>query len=171
MAVRRRLMSLLTSGLIVGLLIVYFLPPKDAHAAFAAPRGYRVLATFVDTQNRAYIVDTNTVRNLGMVEIEPLVKRPIGLHPIVAGHVVPMFRTRWGWITGTLYFNKIETQLAQSTGFLMWMATLLPPPFGQLIPAYGAWITTAAGIARAHGRCLEIKSSFAVLDYAGRWCR
>ena len=46
MAVRRRLVSLLTSGLIVGLLILYFLPPKDAHAAFAAPRGYRVLATY-----------------------------------------------------------------------------------------------------------------------------
>lgn len=176
MAVRtqHKIAAVTVYALVIALLVVFF--PVRSFGATVPPHpvGYRVIGTFVDDSGQAYVVDTNTKRDFGMVAIDQpvVVKAPLGTHPIIRHGFVPMFRTRWGWISGTLYFNKTETRLATSTALLVWMAAnFLPPPFGQLIPAYAAWISSAATIAMAHNRCLEIKSHLAVLDYAGRWCR
>lgn len=135
-----------------------------------AAGSYFQVGTFVeDVTNRAYAIDSNTVRRLGMFQVP--VTGPSAWHIVQTGQFRQFFRTRWGWVTGTIYFDKRETQLATSTAFLSFAAAFLPPPFNFLIGGELAWISTTAGIARSQGGCLMIKSHGAPLVYFGKWCR
>jgi hypothetical protein len=65
----------------------------------------------------------------------------------------------WGWITGTIYFNKQETALiGVGGGLLASMIASAPPPWNAVLALYSTYITTLAGIASASNQCIAVRS-------------
>lgn len=74
----------------------------------------------------------------------------------------------WGWVTGTVYFNRHETQIiAANAGWVDLVAPLAPEPFGTLLSAYAAYISEVASNADSVGLCVKVKSTAAVGVYGG----
>jgi hypothetical protein len=74
----------------------------------------------------------------------------------------------WGWVTGTIYFNKQETALfAVSVGAVNTMVSFVPPPWGTILKVYAALITAQAGTAIALGQCVSVNSVGLVFRYSG----
>ncbi|WP_299954699.1 hypothetical protein [uncultured Modestobacter sp.] len=74
----------------------------------------------------------------------------------------------WGIITGTVYFNKSETQkVAASSAFIAGMGAFAPPPFNVLFVASAGSISLAAAWAIADGKCIAVKSNYTFPAYSG----
>lgn len=80
------------------------------------------------------------------------------------------YHTNWGVITGTICFNRNQTQLATSAGTLAAFAAFLPPPSNVVISLNLARVGAHAAIARYGNRCLMMRSDLFVSDYSGVWC-
>jgi hypothetical protein len=78
----------------------------------------------------------------------------------------------WGWVTGTIYFNKQETAiLSSAAGGAAFLAAYVPV-WGTALAGYSVALSTTAGIANAHHKCLEIKlPSLVPHQYSGGYCR
>ncbi|MEU7649860.1 hypothetical protein [Streptomyces huasconensis] len=87
--------------------------------------------------------------------------------PVVAD---PKFT--WGWVTGTVYFNKSETRKIANNGYMA--ATLIAlGPWGWVGPSaatvsYWTWMANKAKNSR---QCLKIKSTLKADKYKGGYCR
>lgn len=74
----------------------------------------------------------------------------------------------WGWITGTVYFNRSETiQVAIGTASLQGIAQFLPLPWSAIIIANLIYYTAVASLAQSNGTCLYIKSTGEAGQYSG----
>jgi hypothetical protein len=74
----------------------------------------------------------------------------------------------WGWVTGTIYFNRQETALfAAGTGLTSKMASLLPAPWGTVLSVYAAVLTAVAASAFALGQCVSMNSVGLAFRYSG----
>ena len=78
----------------------------------------------------------------------------------------------WGWITGTVYFNKSETRkLAAANTAAGVLAAALPPPFKAAIVPLGA-LAVRAQWAIADNKCIKIKlPSLRIDSYRGGYCK
>ncbi|MGW8378999.1 hypothetical protein [Streptomyces sp. ODS28] len=86
--------------------------------------------------------------------------------PVVAD---PQFK--WGIITGTLYFNKSETnKAALGGGFLAAAAGMIPGIGAPSSITLAGW-TTMANIAKSHNKCLKINTWLKPDEYKGGYCR
>jgi hypothetical protein len=86
----------------------------------------------------------------------------------------------WGWVTGTIYFDKAETRRARSYAGAAWAlgaacAFIGSATFGAGCIAAGieaGWIAVQAANAVGDGRCLKIKvPTFEPGTYRGGHCR
>jgi len=78
----------------------------------------------------------------------------------------------WGWISGTVYFNRAETlKGAASAAFIAAIGAFAPPPFDVLLVVSAGSYAMIAGWVVADNRCLEIKSGGAAYEYSGGYCR
>jgi hypothetical protein len=78
----------------------------------------------------------------------------------------------WGWITGTVYFNKSETAEAAVAGGVAGFWSQFVPGWGTLLGAYSSTLAAEAGLARARGECLEVKLPAPVPGaYKGGYCK
>jgi hypothetical protein len=78
----------------------------------------------------------------------------------------------WGWVSGTVYFNKTETWEAYlDINFLFGVATLAPWPFNVVIAFYVGAANRMASQAVHDGQCLKIKSNGRAYEYSGGYCR
>lgn len=82
----------------------------------------------------------------------------------------------WGWVTGTVYFNKAETiKIAASTAFIAAIGSLAPPPFNIILVASAGTISLVASWAAADGHCVKVKSTGSIGIYWGndgdKYCR
>jgi hypothetical protein len=74
----------------------------------------------------------------------------------------------WGWVTGTVYFNKHETRiLAEAAGAVAFIATLTGP-WAALIEPIAISLEAAAWWAVFTGRCVAVKSTAYVYIYSGK---
>jgi hypothetical protein len=76
----------------------------------------------------------------------------------------------WGWVTGTVYFNKRETRLLAATGSSVSFIASLPGPWQLILRGYAAYLLTTAGVAVAQGKCLKVKSTLSARVYSGGYC-
>jgi len=77
----------------------------------------------------------------------------------------------WGWVTGTIYFNKLETKrFAVGVGVAAFIATFAGP-WAPLLRGIAAWISAVAGWAITSNRCVKVKSTLVVEQYDGGYCR
>jgi hypothetical protein len=77
----------------------------------------------------------------------------------------------WGWVTGTIYFNKVETKkFAAGVGVAAFIATFAGP-WAPLLRGIATWIGVVAGWAIADGACVKVKSTLQVSEYRGGYCR
>lgn len=81
-----------------------------------------------------------------------------------------MYVTRWGWVTGTIYFNKKETANMARAGYVAWFATFLPVPFNVLVGGAVTWVAGVASLANHRNQCLAIKSTPYPYTCTGKWC-
>jgi hypothetical protein len=73
----------------------------------------------------------------------------------------------WGWVTGTIYFNKVETKkFAVGVGIAAFIATFTGP-WAPLVRGYVAVIGAVAGWAIADGKCVDFKSTGTAHEYGG----
>jgi hypothetical protein len=84
-------------------------------------------------------------------------------------------RYTWGWVTGTIYFNKNETKkFAVGVGVAAFIATF-SGPWAPLMRGYAAYIGAVAGWAVADGKCVAFKSTLVAYEYGasqgGGYCR
>jgi hypothetical protein len=74
----------------------------------------------------------------------------------------------WGIITGTLYFNRSETQyIAAYENWLAIVGWFVPPPFDTLLAIYQLYLHYEAQYAESVGICVKIKSTGAIGTYGG----
>lgn len=74
----------------------------------------------------------------------------------------------WGWITGTVYFNREETEaFAISTEAVSILAEIAPPPWGTVLSIYATVLNIVAQIAIADAECVALKSNGVVFAYSG----
>jgi hypothetical protein len=74
----------------------------------------------------------------------------------------------WGWVTGTVYFNKSETQkIAASAAFVAALGAFAPPPFDVILVASAGSISLEAAWALADGNCVDVKSTGSISEYGG----
>jgi len=74
----------------------------------------------------------------------------------------------WGWISGTVYFNKSETiKFAAGAWAVTAWANWAPPPFGQILASLAAYIALVASWAAADGRCVYVNTYGHVGIYSG----
>lgn len=76
----------------------------------------------------------------------------------------------WGWVTGTIYFNKHETRLFTAYGTAVGLVASLGGPWAPLLRGYVAYLMTVAGKASADGKCLKVKSTLTAYEYSGGYC-
>jgi hypothetical protein len=73
----------------------------------------------------------------------------------------------WGWVTGTIYFNKKETKfVAVGVGVAQFFASLTGP-WAPLLRGYVTVIGAVAGTALAEGKCVDFKSTGTAHVYGG----
>jgi hypothetical protein len=78
----------------------------------------------------------------------------------------------WGWVTGTVYFNKHETSvIAASLGWIAKLGIFIPGIWGTIIRIYAEAIHEYAKLAKAVGGCVKFKSTGAVGIYFGGYCK
>ena len=78
----------------------------------------------------------------------------------------------WGWVTGTIYFNKAETKMAAASGAYAAFWASFVPGWGTALRAYAATLTFAARLALATNQCLKIKLPVPMPgSYSGGYCR
>jgi hypothetical protein len=78
----------------------------------------------------------------------------------------------WGWISGTVYFNRSETiKAAVSTAFIAGVGAFAPPPFDLIMAASAGWYSVVAGWASADNKCLKINTNGYAGEYGGGYCR
>jgi hypothetical protein len=76
-------------------------------------------------------------------------------------------RYTWGWVTGTIYFNKNETKkFAVGVGVAAFIASF-SGPWAPLMRGYAAYIGAVAGWAVADGKCVAFKSTLVAYEYGG----
>lgn len=76
----------------------------------------------------------------------------------------------WGWVTGTIYFNKHETRLFTAYGTAVGLIASLGGPWAPLLRGYVAYLMTVAAKASADGKCLKVKSTLTAYEYSGGYC-
>ncbi|MDE0700705.1 MAG: hypothetical protein F4Y27_08205 [Acidimicrobiaceae bacterium] len=88
------------------------------------------------------------------------------VYPVVADP-----RYTWGWVTGTVYFNKWETLILCSgtLNTLRWLVTL--PFWIPVVLAVASIIVLYSCAARLLDKCVKVKSTGAVIIYSGGYCR
>ena len=76
----------------------------------------------------------------------------------------------WGWITGTVYFNKSETKkLCSATKSIIY--TLIKKRFWvPIILAVATTLFAVTCLAKHLGKCIKVKSSGLVQYYTGGYC-
>ncbi len=79
----------------------------------------------------------------------------------------------WGWITGTVYFNKHDTgHVATNAAFVAVLFAAAPPPFDAYGILNSANISRVAGNAQTDNKCVEIKiPTFIPSEYSGGYCK
>ncbi|MFE0461409.1 hypothetical protein ACFW1A_19390 [Kitasatospora sp. NPDC058965] len=81
----------------------------------------------------------------------------------------------WGWITGTVYFNKSETaHMAANAGFAAGIFAFAPAPFNLIGAAVAGNISRVAWNASSDGKCVKVKSLvpvFPASEYSGGYCQ
>ncbi|MFD7904211.1 hypothetical protein ACFV4G_18425 [Kitasatospora sp. NPDC059747] len=81
----------------------------------------------------------------------------------------------WGWITGTVYFNRNETShMASDAGFTAAMFAFAPPPFNLIGAMVAGNISRVAWNAGSDHKCVKVKSLapvFPASEYSGGYCR
>lgn len=132
----------------------------EAIGRFAAP--WAVDANQVELPT-AYSVEGNTITQ--SVDVRG------ASFPVVAD---PHYT--WGIVTGTVYFNKSETQkIAASTAFLAGIGAFAPPPFNVLFVVSAGGMSLIAAWALADGKCVSLKSNGDIGSYGGKqgdgYCR
>ncbi|MEV0408861.1 hypothetical protein [Actinoallomurus sp. NPDC050550] len=74
----------------------------------------------------------------------------------------------WGWITGTIYFNRNETQLiASSSDWARKFGGFLPSPWSTIVVLYAEYLHIAAQHANSVGVCVKLKSTGTAGLYGG----
>lgn len=88
--------------------------------------------------------------------------------------VTPFVQWSWGWISATLYFNKLETAaIAVNSAFIALVALFVPPPFDVVLGAISIGLGIIAGNALLLGACVDVSVA---LDgphigiYSGGYC-
>ena len=85
--------------------------------------------------------------------------------------VTPDVKFTWGWITGTVYFNRRETKLIAAYGGAAGYLASLLGPWGVLVGSHIGAITAVASYASSTGRCLKIKvPAITPGVYSGGYC-
>ncbi|MGW2255897.1 hypothetical protein ACWCXH_38005 [Kitasatospora sp. NPDC001660] len=81
----------------------------------------------------------------------------------------------WGWLTGTVYFNRGETShMASDAGFTAAMFAFAPPPFNMIGALVAGNISRVAWNANSDHKCVKVKSLvpvFPASEYSGGYCR
>jgi len=79
----------------------------------------------------------------------------------------------WGWISGTVYFNKKETaHAAANAGFIAVLFAAAPPPFDAYGILNAANISRVAWNATSDHKCVKIKvPTFLAYEYSGGYCK
>ena len=87
-------------------------------------------------------------------------------YPVVADP-----RYTWGWVTGTVYFDKWETMML-CTGTLTTLRWLVTLPFWiPVVLAVASVIVAYSCAARLLDKCVKVKSTGVVSIYSGGYCR
>jgi hypothetical protein len=74
----------------------------------------------------------------------------------------------WGIVTGTVYFNRSETQRIGSLGSVTGLVgTFLTPPFDVIVVTYGAALSLSASADYNNGHCVSINSVGVIREYWG----
>lgn len=126
--------------------------------AFATPWAVDANGSDVAT---SYSLDGNTI----VQTVEPVAKE---LYPLIAD---PKFT--WGWITGTVYFDRSETADICIVGFVVLVDLLLAATvLWHLIPTalVAAKVVAKACVANLLSRCLKVKSTGRVGIYNDDYC-
>ncbi|MFJ2863994.1 hypothetical protein [Kitasatospora sp. NPDC087314] len=78
----------------------------------------------------------------------------------------------WGWVTGTVYFDKNETgHTAADSAFVAAVFAFAPPPFDVYGVLNAANISRVAWNAQNDNQCVEIKiPTFQAYEYSGGYC-
>ncbi|MFJ9461608.1 hypothetical protein ACIRST_41875 [Kitasatospora sp. NPDC101447] len=78
----------------------------------------------------------------------------------------------WGWVTGTVYFDKNETgHVAADSAFLAAVFVAAPPPFNVYGVLNAANISRVAWNAQNDNQCVEVKIPlFTAYEYSGGYC-
>ena len=118
------------------------------------------------------IIDTVTG---SAATVNPLTKHLVDLNQPGAIRNGPAFNCdchwTWGWVSGTLYLNKLGTKLFGIGGaFVSQMLSAIPSPFAWLIRTYVASLITVAAVGAATGRCFKLKTYGSGLLYTGGFC-
>lgn len=89
-----------------------------------------------------------------------------GLYPILAD---PKFT--WGWVSGTMYLSKFETQLicAYGVAAFTWIG-VVGFWLSIVTVTLGAIITGSACAAAALNKCIKVKSYGVIQQYSGGYC-
>jgi hypothetical protein len=78
----------------------------------------------------------------------------------------------WGWVTGTVYFNKRETlKAAASATYIGGIGAFAPSSFNVIIAAWAGWFALVASWAIENNKCLKIKSTGYAYVYSGGYCQ
>ena len=89
--------------------------------------------------------------------------------------MTPNAKFTWGWVTGTLYFNKRETRNLSWIGGALAAISNLPTiaySFQTLLKASVAYLVGEAGFALANNRCVKVKlPALAIQTYRGGYCK
>jgi hypothetical protein len=73
----------------------------------------------------------------------------------------------WGTVTGTVYFDRVDTGAMAYAAGATALGAALVEPFGAVVAAKAAQIAVVAGAANLAGRCLKIKSNGRIGIYCG----
>ncbi len=88
-----------------------------------------------------------------------------------AGAVFPVIvdpHYTWGWISGTVYFNRRETRdLAFGLGGLAAAGIFLPPPFDAIVSGLSGILAAEVAIAENHGWCVDVNTRGQIGFYSG----
>jgi hypothetical protein len=76
----------------------------------------------------------------------------------------------WGWVTGTIYFNKHETAIFAVAATAASFIASLAGPWSVLLRGYVTYLQVAAGKAIADHKCLKVKSTLTAGEYSGGYC-
>lgn len=88
-----------------------------------------------------------------------------------AGAVFPIIADphyTWGWVSGTVYFNRQETRdLSFGLGGLAAAGVLLPPPFDAVVSSLNGILAAEVAIAENHGWCVKVNTKSQIGFYSG----